>query len=460
MMNEPSITTTIDGTSVVVPPNLIAKYNRSLPRYTSYPTAPVWSDTIGVPEYENALAHVPASGLGDQPISLYVHLPFCAARCTFCGCHAIVTSKRDAIDTYLATLERELALVASKIKGRATIAQLHWGGGTPNYLDNAEIRRCMTAILRHFDIAPDVEASIELDPRWTNPKQLALLRVMGFNRVSFGVQDTIPTVQEAIGRIHTMDDVTAILTAARETGFKSVNIDLMYGLPFQTQTTWEQTLRDVEHLRPDRIALFGFAYVPWLKPNQRRVEPTALPTPLQRLQLFTTAIERFGKLGYTFIGLDHFARHDDELAIAQRAGTLHRNFQGYSTRSGLDLIGVGLSSIGFLGHSYFQNDAKLVTYERRITSGELATTRGYRLSQDDKIRRRAIGQIFCHQRLRLDDSLADTFPNLQDLAGDGLIQIKGQDVTVTPLGRLFIRAVAAAFDQYLTEKPIQYSQAV
>lgn len=447
-------------------PELIAKYDKPLPRYTSYPTAPAWTDLVDKKTYQEILNHCQS-----RELSLYLHLPFCQSQCSFCGCNVAITSKRHVIDAYIASVEQELKAVAKALGTKRCIAQLHWGGGTPTYLDEIQMERVMAATREYFDFTNDAEVSLEADPRWTDQKKLECLRKLGFNRISFGVQDFDPNVQKAINRIHSFDVVEHQVQRARHVGFQSVNIDLIYGLPVQTLSTWEKTLDAVEQLRPDRIALFNFAFVPWMKIHQRRLSEDSFPKPIEKLSLFTTAIDRFMKMGYVFIGLDHFAKKDDELAKAFTSKTLHRNFQGYTTRAGLDLIGIGVSAIGAVGDYYFQNESKLSAYEHALEQYGFATMRGFHCSSDDRMRRWIIGEIFCHQclekktfekiwKINFERTFAHELELLTPLKQDGLLVDDNEKIEVTPLGRLFIRNIGATFDTYLTRGHGKFSRSL
>lgn len=464
------IKTLIDNVEVNITPELIARYDQPIPRYTSYPTAPAWSEAEGDELYKSALLRV-AHKSARQAISVYVHLPFCEKHCTFCGCHVIATKKREVIDPYLANLKCELELLSATLGKKIAARQLHWGGGTPTYLDEAQLRQLMQMLREHFEFTADAEVSVEADPRWTDSAKLKVLREIGFNRVSFGVQDVDEAVQVAAGRVQSFALTQACLQAARALKFESVNIDLIYGLPLQTPQSWNKTLEAVLTLNPDRIALFSFAYVPWLKPHMRSMDPLTLPLANVKLQLFAQAIQQLSAAGYQFIGLDHFAKHDDEMARAHREKTLHRNFQGYSTQAGLDLIGLGVSSIGFVDGVYAQNEKKLTVYERNLREGRLCTERICVLRPDDHLRSWVISRIFCRQLVdktefaqvwstSFDEYFAAAKATLQQLEQDGLIAQSKNALQVTSLGRFFIRNVAASFDAYLAAGQGKFSRAV
>ncbi|MBI4211418.1 MAG: oxygen-independent coproporphyrinogen III oxidase [Deltaproteobacteria bacterium] len=463
------IKTTIDGEPVQISSELLVKYDQALPRYTSYPTAPVWHDNITDDEYRKALTERAARPAA--PMSLYIHLPFCSERCAFCACNVIISKKRHVIDQYLDAVSAELATVGAFFPSKPLLAQLHLGGGTPNYLDPPQMERLLTEVKKYFLFEDTIEASVEADPRWTNTEKIAGLRTLGINRLSFGVQDIDPVVQQAINRVQPFELVQEQVREARRQGFESVNIDLIYGLPFQNAERWAKTLNAVAEINPDRIALFNFAYVPWLHVHHQKIAADSLPMPQEKMRLFTQAIDKFNEMKYDFIGMDHFARKTDELSVARREQKLHRNFQGYTTRAGLDLIGFGVTAIGDIAGRFFQNERKLVSYERTVTSGKLATSKGYVRTRNDELRRSLIMQLFCHQKIdkrrveadwKLDFAREFAVPmeKLQNLSRDGLVRLTPECIEITALGRLFIRNVAAAFDQYLGQGEGKFSRAV
>ncbi len=449
---------------------LIRKYDRPGPRYTSYPTAPVWTPEFGEARY---LEHLAAADRQGGPLSLYVHLPFCREMCRFCGCNVIATHDRKRPDAYLDVLEQEVALVAARLPSRRAVTQLHWGGGTPTFLDEKQLARCHALLARHFTFAPDAELAIEVDPAVTSRSQIELLARLGFNRISMGVQDFDPKVQETVQRIQSEEETADLVRAARAAGFHGVNLDLIYGLPYQTPESWQHTLERILHIRPDRMAVFGFAYVPWLKPHQRLLPQDALPKTQLRVELFLAAVEAFTKAGYRLIGLDHFALETDELARAQRDGTLFRNFQGYTVRPAHDTVAFGMTAISDVGGAYAQNAHRLKDWAPAIEAGRLPIERGAALTPDDVLRRHAINQVMCQLRLDLRDVEVRFGPAAraaleQDLAGareleeDGLVTLEADVLRVTPLGQLLVRNVAMLFDAYLKRpatKP-QFSRTV
>ena len=438
--------------------DLIKKYDRPGPRYTSYPTAPEWKDDFKAPRYVQHLARAEAAA---GPLSIYVHLPFCREMCRFCGCNVIATHDRGRADAYLDVLEKEVALVVAHLPTRRAVSQLHWGGGTPTFLDETQLSRCHAILARHFQFLPDAELAVEIDPAITSKSQVELLARLGFNRISMGVQDFNQKVQETVGRIQGEKETADLVAAARAAGFKGVNLDLIYGLPFQTGETWKDTLERILRIRPDRLAVFGFAYVPWSKPHQKLLPQEALPAPQQRVELFLQTVEAFTKAGYRLIGLDHFALESDELARAQSAGTMFRNFQGYTVRPATDTVAFGMSSISDIGGAYAQNSHKLKDWVEQVEAGTIPVDRGAAMSEDDVLRRFVINRVMCQLRLDLDEVqaqfgvparaliAASLATGLDELKADGLVTFDGRLLLVTPLGQLLVRNVAMLFDAYL-----------
>jgi oxygen-independent coproporphyrinogen III oxidase len=440
---------------------LIRRYDRPGPRYTSYPTAVEFNERFGAADYEARLAD--AAARRDEPLSLYLHIPFCEARCAYCGCAVVATRKRDVAATYLEYLGREITRLAASLDGRRRVVQYHWGGGTPTYLNTTQIARLDALVRRHFDVAPDAEQAIEIDPRVTTREQLILLRSLGFNRLSFGVQDFSEAVQQAIHRHQSETETRALFRFARETGFTSINFDLVYGLPRQTPDSFQRTLASVADMLPDRIAVYSYAHVPWLRPNQKAIDPIDLPNADAKRALLGAAIDAFTGAGYDAIGMDHFALPDDDLAVAARERRLHRNFMGYTTRPASDSVAAGVSAIGDVRGAFAQNHKTLARYYQALDAGEFPIERGYALSDDDRVRRYVITELMCNFRVefaqvaaRFGVSPANYFePELASLAvadgpvRDGLLEIAGDGLTVTPLGRLFVRNICMAFDTYL-----------
>jgi oxygen-independent coproporphyrinogen-3 oxidase len=437
---------------------LIGRYDRPGPRYTSYPTAVEFNDTFDEPAYRAQLA---AMARTSTPISLYLHLPFCEERCSFCGCSVIITRKREVAAEYLTYLHRELAMLAEALGERRQIVQYHWGGGTPTYLSLAQIAALQAAVRSHFDVEEGAEVAIEVDPRVTSVEQLALLRDLGFNRLSLGVQDFTPEVQEAVNRIQSESLTRTLFDAARDLGFESINVDLIYGLPLQTRDSFGKTADAVVAMRPDRVAVYSYAHVPWIRGHQKYLNPDDLPTAERKIELFVEAMERFRAAGYEQIGMDHFALPTDELAIASAAGRLHRNFMGYTTRPAPDMLAAGVSGIGDVGGAFAQNTKKLSEYYSAIDAGRFPIERGYRLDADDHIRRFVITNLMCNFRV-VRSEVESRFPiefakyfahELAELdesaVADGFVTIDDAAITVTPLGRLFVRNIAMVFDRHL-----------
>jgi oxygen-independent coproporphyrinogen-3 oxidase len=437
---------------------LIRKYDRPGPRYTSYPTAVEFKEAFGPAEYE---AHLARADRQRAPLSIYVHLPFCREMCRFCGCNVVATHDRSRADAYLDQLEKEVALVAARLPGRREASQLHWGGGTPTFLDERQLTRCHEILARHFTFTKDAEKAVEIDPAITTRSQIETLAKLGFNRISMGVQDFDAKVQEVVGRIQGEKETADLVQAARDNGFRGVNLDLIYGLPYQTPETWSSTLERILAIHPDRMAVFGFAYVPWAKPHQRLLPQEALPRTEQRVELFLGAVEAFTKAGYRLIGLDHFALETDELAKAQEGGYLYRNFQGYTIRPAPDTVAFGISSISDIGGAYVQNVHKLKEWGEKVDAGVLPVERGAPMSDDDVMRRFVINRVMCLLRLDLreveekfgqasrDAIEQDLRAGVKELQDDGLVTFDGQRLEVTPLGQLLVRNVAMLFDAYL-----------
>ena len=438
---------------------ILPRYSGEGPRYTSYPTAPVWGETYGPEQVREELGRRdidPGDGL-----SLYVHVPFCEALCHFCACNKVVTRNRDLAAAYLDTLAREVAAVREGLAVPRPATQQHWGGGTPTYLSPEQVRRLYHTVTDAFPMAPGAEISIEVDPRVTSAEHVAALRECGFNRVSMGVQDFDPRVQEAVHRIQPVAQTRALVERARAEGFASVNFDLIYGLPYQTEQTFAATLDAVLDLAPDRLALYSYAHVTWLAKQQRGFEKKDLPAAETKLRIFLLAIRRFLEAGYRFVGLDHFALPEDELCRALGDRTLRRNFMGHTTQAGVDLLGFGPSAISELRGAYAQSERQLAAWEKAVRSRGLATMRGHRLTRDDCERRWVIGRILCHAELRAGeferefgrrfaDAYSAELASLEPAAADGLVEIATDgSLRVTPLGRLLVRNLAMAFDAYL-----------
>lgn len=450
--------------SVKVPRELLDRYNKPGPRYTSYPTVPVWSADFGEADYRAALGRL--AGAPDDELSLYMHLPYCMKRCHYCGCNSEVTHDPADFDSYLDRVEKEVGtVVAAAGKGRRAV-QVHWGGGTPNYMRPQQLERAFGILADAFDIDPDGEISIECDPRLGTPEQMALLRKIGFNRVSMGVQDFHKPVQKAIGRVQSERRTVELYRACRDLDFQSVNLDLVFGLPLQNSETFARTLETVIGLGPDRVACFSYAHVPWVKANQKNIDETLLPDAHAKFDLFQQAIDTFAAAGYDWVGMDHFAKRDDELAVALRERRLHRNFMGYTTRPAPHMLAFGSSSIGEVADSFVQNSAGIADYLAGIDAGGLPVVRGHRLGPDDRLRRAAILHLMCNLELpfamevdgsRVDAALAAEIERLAPFAAEGFVEIDSERVNVTGLGRFFIRNICMEFDAYLDrsgDKPL------
>ncbi len=438
---------------------LLKKYSRPGPRYTSYPTAPHFHSGFTPEDFYREI--VESNKKADAPdLSLYFHFPFCRTLCYFCGCNVVITHNPGRIERYLNYLKKEIDLVSGLIRPDRKVVQLHWGGGTPTYLTPEQIRDIYGYITRHFNLADDAEISIEIDPRTITPEHLPTLREIGFNRVSFGVQDFHREVQEVINRIQTDEHNSFVVNESRRLGFDSVNIDLIYGLPYQTVESYQKTIDKVLELSPDRLAVFNYAHVPWLKKHQRLLPEDAMPSATERLTILKLVIERLTEAGYVYIGMDHFAKPEDELARALEDKSLYRNFQGYSTRAGAEVYAMGVTAISQLTNVYAQNVKHIKEYEVLLDKGQLPTMVGYQLTEDDHIRRYVITEIMCNSRILkaavkerygvdFDSYFADVYEKLTPFVEDGLVSFHPEGIEVHESGRLVIRNIAMAFDAYL-----------
>jgi oxygen-independent coproporphyrinogen III oxidase len=437
--------------------DLVQKYNVSGPRYTSYPPATKFSDALTWPELAEKIIE---NNKTERDLSLYFHIPFCETLCWFCGCTTVITLNHKQGDTYINYLGKEMAQMATMLNPRRKVTQLHWGGGSPTFLQPDEIRKLGEIIHKHFKFSDDIEAGVEIDPRRLTRDHIVALKEVGFNRTSFGVQDFDPDVQQAVHRIQPRDMTQQCLDWARELGFGSVNFDLIYGLPHQTAESFNRTLDTVLEMQPDRLAVFSYAHVPWVKPAQKILEQKILPTPEVKLQLLKNVIERLTANGYVYIGMDHFARPTDELVLAQRNKTLQRNFQGYSTRGNADIYAFGMSAISQIPDAYWQNEKDLLKYYAALDAGKVPLVRGYVVSDEDKIRRDTIMRVMCDLSLnyaamsqRLGINFAEHFEReLEALAAfeaDGLLRRSPKGLEVTDTGRMFIRNIAMTFDNTL-----------
>ncbi len=448
--------------TAVFTPDLLRRLDTNGPRYTSYPTADRFHEGYTSTHYEQALAARAALARVNAapPLAVYVHLPFCESVCFYCACNKVVTRHHERAAEYLDALEREMGLHTQALGVRQRVTQLHFGGGTPTFLSDAELSRLMAAIGLAFDLAPDAECSIEVDPRTATPARLQHLATLGFNRISFGVQDFDPEVQQAVHRVQPFEQVEALVKSAREIGFASINVDLIYGLPKQQPKTFTRTIARVIAIAPDRIALYGYAHLPERFKPQRRIVSADLPDGAARMVMLGNAIAAFDKAGYDYIGMDHFARPDDALAIAKREGRLHRNFQGYTTQPECDLLGLGVSAIGRIGATHTQNAKTLDAYYHAINHGRFATVRGLALDADDLLRRKIIMDLMCRGRLDFAEVQAEfgidvslvfsaELQRLQGLAEHGLVTVSDSAVEVTAAGWYVVRAAAMVFDRYL-----------
>ena len=452
-------------------PELIERMNVRGPRYTSYPPVPQWTDVFGPDDLGAALDR--AAGRADEPLSLYIHVPFCKTMCTYCGCNVVVSKDRNRMDAYVDRVILELELLAERLGERNTLARIHWGGGTPTWLNDDQLKRLWYGIQACFTLQQGAEVAVELHPGITTVERLQSLRALGFNRLSMGVQDFDPDVQKAIGRVQTVQHTACLVSAARALGFESVNFDLVYGLPNQRMETWTRTLDMIADMAPDRMAIYGFAYLPDQRPNQRAISADLLPDPHTRVELFTAAYSRCVEAGMIPIGMDHFARPGDELAVAQQARRLWRDFQGYTVKRAQDTIAVGATAISDVGGVYAQNNHRLGAYVESIDAGRLPVVRGIRLTDEDQLRRSLITQLMCNFWIDLtefspegaDEATALTryageLTALRPMIDDGLVMQAGAEISLTAKGRLFVRNVAMIFDPRLKDGGGRYSSTV
>lgn len=450
--------------------DLIKRYDKSGPRYTSYPTALELHEGFGEAEYRQ---HIDKSNASGGPLSLYFHIPFCDTVCFYCACNKIVTKNRAHAVPYLDNLCKEIALQGALFDKNRKVNQLHWGGGTPTFLSYQQMKRLMDTTREYFNLHDDDsgEYSIEVDPRETDDKTIAQLRELGFNRISLGLQDFDPDVQKAVNRLQSREQTFAVLESARKEGFRSTNIDLIYGLPLQTSETFARTLEQILVYAPDRFSIFNYAHMPSRFKTQRQINETDLPSPAVKLEILQMVGQKLTDAGYVYIGMDHFAKPDDELAVAQREGKLYRNFQGYSTHSDCDLVGLGVTSIGRVGDAYMQNYKELERYDQALSAGCLPVFKGVELDADDNLRGAVITQLICHFDLTFSniekqfnmvfaDYFAAELHNLQIMQNDGLISMDDAGIKVQPAGRLLIRNICMVFDKYLAQKQKQFSRVI
>jgi len=438
--------------------DLVKKYNVAGPRYTSYPPATKFTESVS---WDELSARIAANNRSARDLSIYFHIPFCETLCWFCGCTTVITLNHDKGADYIQYLGREVTRMAPRLNPARKVAQLHFGGGSPTFLRPDEIRRLGDIIHQHFTLSPEMEASVEVDPRRLTREHLVALREIGFNRASMGVQDFNPQVQEAIHRIQPREMTQRAMDWMRELGFGSINLDLIYGLPNQTPESFKETLEIVHEMQPDRLAVFSYAHVPWIKPAQKILEAKVLPAPESKLQMLKLVIEDLTANGrYVYIGMDHFARPNDELAVAQRGKQLQRNFQGYSTRAGSDIYAFGMSSISQIPDAYWQNEKELPKYQQAVDSGRAPWSRAYVLTDEDKIRRETIMRLMCdlsldfaamsqHLGIDFENHFAQELAGLEPFQNDGLVECTPAGFAVTDTGRLFIRNIAMRFDNTL-----------
>jgi len=451
---------------------LIQKYDIAGPRYTSYPTAVQFTPEFSEADYRQQAAKSNASG---RDLSLYFHLPFCDTICYYCACNKVVTKDRSKAEPYLDMLHKEIAMQGELFDSSRKVNQLHWGGGTPTFISHQQMTELMQVTRQHFNLYDDDngEYSIEIDPREVTRDSIKLLRDIGFNRMSLGVQDFDPAVQKAVNRIQSEEQTLTALSSARDYGFKSISTDLIYGLPLQTEKSFAQTLQRIIEISPDRISLFNYAHMPTLFKPQRRINEDEMPSAEIKLAILKQSIETLTGAGYVYIGMDHFAKPDDELSIAQQQGKLYRNFQGYATHADCDLVGMGITSIGTIDNSFSQNVKTLDEYQTLISSGKLAIFRGVKIDDDDLLRRAVIMQLICHFNLKFADIeskfkidfnhyFADEITRLTVMCDDALIEMDSQSIQVTAKGRLLIRNVCMVFDRYLkdTQSNQRFSKAI
>jgi oxygen-independent coproporphyrinogen III oxidase len=439
----------------------LARYNRPGPRYTSYPTAPVWNDAFGPADLEAVHAEADAA---KTPVSLYMHLPFCESLCLFCACNVIIQKDKRLSIPYFAVLKEEIARVSEAVSREREVVQFHWGGGTPTYSTPKQLEDLFGYTKERFTFSADAEIGIEVDPRVTSREHLETLRRLGFNRLSMGIQDFHEPVQRAINRVQPYEMTRGLIHTARGLGFDSINVDLIYGLPYQTAETFAHTVDQIIGLAPDRIALFSYAHVPWLKKQQGSFA-AHLPEGMQKFAIFRTGLLKFIEAGYLYIGMDHFAKPGDELAAAQAQRTLHRNFQGYTTKAGADLYGMGVTAISGFRDAYAQNFRELAAWEKAVGERGIATMRGYHLSAEDRLRREVISRLLCHTvipkreisrafAIDFDEHFAAELQRLELPHEDGLLTIDGDEIRATWLGRIFIRNLAMLFDPYLEQQQL------
>lgn len=463
---------TTSSTTLKVDVDILKKYTKAGPRYTSYPTAPVFSEEFGENDYKRIIE---LTNKAEKPadLSLYFHLPFCRSVCYFCGCNVIYTKRGEQADQYLDYLEKEIRMISALQKPGREVVQLHFGGGTPTFLSTDQLKRLNKAIRENFALSSNIEAGVEIDPREASDEHIKTLREIGFNRISMGIQDFDPVVQKAVHRIQTEELSRHVIDVCRQEKFESINIDLIYGLPHQSVRSFEKTVDKIIEINPDRMAVFNFAYVPWMKPIQKSIREEDLPSVAEKFEILKMVIEKFTTAGYVYVGMDHFAKPDDELFVAQKEKTLYRNFQGYTTKAGCDLYGLGVTSISQVGNCYVQNAHELPDYFQGIEEGRLPIYRGYELNEDDILRRYIITRIMCdfelefaevEKKFNLDFKKTFTLElsELEPMTKDNLLTLSDDKIVVSDLGRILIRNIAMVFDVYLrkSDKEMRFSKTV
>lgn len=446
-----------------VPRNLIDKYAKVGPRYTSYPTAPEWSNEFNAKDAIDIIKENNVVSKASNPLAIYVHIPFCTSLCYYCGCNVKISPNKSAAIPYLSALKKEIEIIAQDVHSERVVCQMHWGGGTPTYLSPEQIIDLTQYIQKHFKFMSEAEISIEVDPRVTTIEHIKALRSVGFNRISMGLQSFDEKVQQTVSRVQPFEATAQLIEWSRQEGFESINVDLMYGLPFQSMDTFNDTLDKVFQLNPDRIALFNYAHVPWLKPAQKLLKEEDMPDRDSKLDIFELAIDRFLSKGYVYIGMDHFAKESDELSKAQKEHTLRRNFMGYTTYSGIDLYGFGVSSISEIDGHFIQNQRFVPEYKEILEDEQLPVLRGLKLEKDDHIRKAVISDLSCNCFLDFNKIESEFHINFRDyfetelnesraLEDDGLIKIDSKSIEVLPEGQILIRNVCMIWDAYLKKK--------
>lgn len=448
-------------TQIEVPSELLEKYSVSVPRYTSYPTAPEWKESFTKEDF------LTANDLGNKnksPISLYFHLPFCESQCYFCACNVVISKKRDVVEPYISHLKKEIINTSKHISKERIVEQIHLGGGTPTYFTPSELKDFFSTVQENFTFSKNLEAGVEVDPRVTTKEHLKTLFELGFNRISMGIQDFNEKVQESVNRVQPYEQTEKLFHDARELGFHSINVDLIYGLPYQTEESFSTTIDLIIKLNPDRIALFHYAHLPMMVPHQGKfIDSAALPDSFEKIKIFQLALKKLNDNGYIFIGLDHFAKPNDELSIAKKNRTLHRNFQGYTTKAGCDLYGFGITSISSIQNAFSQNIKKVNPYYEKIVEGDIPVFRGFTLNDDDLLRREVIMKILCDgevnkkdieekYKINFDKYFVSEIANLKEFELEGLtLNPQSSVLSITPLGQFFLRNIASTFDFYLCE---------